>query len=87
MTDLIQKVLNAPIVQETIIPGTVGVTAAGASWMAISAKVSSVAFLITGIASAVLVIFTAVNMYYKFKLTKLNYEKAAKEAQGTTGTL
>jgi len=78
--DLIQKVIDAPIVQETIIPGTLGVTGAGASWMAISAKVSSVVFVVTGIAGAVLLILTATNMYYKFRLTKLNYEKALREA-------
>lgn len=81
MNDLIQKALDAPVVTETIQPLTIGVTAAGMSWIAISEKVSSVAFLITGIASAILVIFTAVNMYYKFKLAKLDYEKAVKEDQ------
>jgi hypothetical protein len=78
--NLTQKVLNAPIVQEAITPATVGVTGAGMSWIAISHSVSSAAFLITGIGSAVLIVFTAFNMYYKFKLTKLSYEKARQKA-------
>lgn len=83
MNDLMSKVLDAPIVQETIIPSTVGVVGAGMSWIAINERVSSVIFTITGIASAVVIIYTALNMVYKYKLTKLNYEKALREAQST----
>lgn len=79
MIESIQKVLNAPIVQDQIAPITVGVTTAGASWVAISEKVSTGVFLIAGIAGAVVAIFTAIHVFYKIKLIKLNYEKAKRE--------